>query len=183
MKNLFWAFLISFFGLYADQAIEVRLSTEKPLLPVYLSRIQKQNSSFDESYLDKIRQVLDFDMRHMPKIFLVGIDPKIEESLLEKKEIGSGFWKENSLAYLFSVSAVQKRLEVLVVTEKKSFPKVFSASLSGDLSLTASRSISLHPRYRKRYFKLTLFSTIDFYIRYVLIGKQKTRVRNLLKFG
>lgn len=177
MKRIFSACLLFSLSLFADQSLEVSLSTEKPLLPAYLSRIENQNSSFPTSYLDKIRQVLDFDMRHMPKVFLVGVDPKIEDLLLQKKEINKQFWKENTLVYLFSVMVSQKKLEVLAVSEKSPFPQTFTATLSGNLSSDRRQIHQLSAEISKKIFGTNgLFTHRFLYtVRSDLKAKEKNR--------
>jgi len=68
-KLFLFIFLCS--SLFADEPLFVRLETEKPLLPLYLTNVIDDNSGFDKSYLKQLEQVLSFDLSHNGMTYLV----------------------------------------------------------------------------------------------------------------
>ena len=49
---------------YAQEELEVHLTTKDPIASIYLSKIFPESSFFDENYLSQIREVLEFDLNN-----------------------------------------------------------------------------------------------------------------------
>lgn len=136
-------YLICFFvGLLAwcgaEETIYVELETESPLLPLYLSPMYDQSSGFEGSYLEKLRQILAYDLNYNGMTYIVE-GTKGQGNLLQKvpfEEKGDRADLEKLKAYfIVKVRVKNKKLGArLIVLNSFSMKEVDGLALSGDLS-------------------------------------------------
>jgi len=130
----FWLFVS--LSLFAEDEIEVGLSTLNPLTPVYLSPVYDDEAEFNKSYLNELRDVLYFDF-HTNGYFHVLKSEQQKDILLEKKDqtaFDHDFWKEKNVGYVIKV-LVQKSDFLLQVwsQETKEVWRCYNVKLEGIL--------------------------------------------------
>jgi len=144
MKKLY-ILLLFISSLFASEELEVSLATKKPLMPLYLSKVFNEGSSFDNLYLEKLKEVLSFDLHSNGFTEVVKssyqTDFKIshfdEEIAFDQK-----FWKTQKVAYVIKTEMQKKNLKTFAYSVDNNSLKTFSdIELTGDIS---SDRIKLH---------------------------------------
>lgn len=110
MKLPFFSFLflllsLSFLNAQGDDdsPIVVKLATESPLNPVYLSPIENAGSSFTKEYLKQLQQVLEFDLNHTGLTKVIRNKTSLDEVLLAAPYDQFGdlsTWKNEHVFYI-----------------------------------------------------------------------------------
>ncbi|MGC1877854.1 MAG: Tol-Pal system protein TolB [Rhabdochlamydiaceae bacterium] len=138
-------FLISIVPLFVftaevdqDQDIRVHLTTSSPLQPIYLGKIQTQNTAFDPSYLTKLEVVLTYDLNYNGSTKIVPRNPE-NEQLLSSKDNGIAFnpasWKNFGIPFAIRWHVAGRHLTLSVFNSQNGSLKSFTdISLSGDLN-------------------------------------------------
>ena len=120
-KNLFLFILFfSCTSLFAEEEIEVGLSTLNPLTPVYLSPIFNENAEFSAAYLKDLQEVLRFDL-HCNGFFHVLKDEEQKNILLSKEDAVAfdfDFWKEKNVGYVFKATVNKADLHICVWSQE-----------------------------------------------------------------
>ena len=127
-------------ALQADQSQEIRvhLPTSSPLQPIYVGKIQLQNTPFDSSYLNQIEAVLSYDLNHNGSTQVSPKSPEMEQLLLSKDNsiaFNLSMWKNFGITYTIRWQVIDRNLSLLVFNAQngslKSFPDI---TLTGNLS-------------------------------------------------
>ena len=122
----------------SSQEILVHLPTSSPLQPIYVGKIQLQNTPFDSAYLNQIEAVLSYDLNHNGSTQVSPKSPE-REQLLSSKDNSIAFnlsmWKNFGITYAIRWQVSDRNLSLLVFNAQngslKSFPDI---ALTGDLS-------------------------------------------------
>ena len=68
MRQFFVLFLLltsfTVFSWAEEEPIIVRLATENKLMPIYLTKFYSENGGFNQAYIQKLENVLLFDLNH-----------------------------------------------------------------------------------------------------------------------
>jgi TolB protein len=118
--------------------IVVGLATDNPLEPLYLVPIISDQSDFDTAYIQKLDQILRFDIQHNGWTYLAkrdGIsDNKVNGGLFE--DIGElSFWQKSRVSYVVKPSIKDKSLMAMILNVSgSSLKKIDKISLTGDLN-------------------------------------------------
>lgn len=135
-KLLIFIFCIS--SLFANEEIEVNLSTKQLLYPAYLSKVFNEQSNLDDSYLEKLFQVLKFDLNsngfmnlsennHQKEFKISHFD---EEIAFDQK-----FWKSQKAAFVIKPEVNKNSLKISVYNVNNNLLKAFSdIELTGNLT-------------------------------------------------
>ena len=155
-KYLTYLFLIVFSFCAAEETIYVELETESPLLPLYLSPLYDQTSGFDESYLEKLRQILAYDLNFNGMTYVVDAT-KGQGALLQKvpfEEKGDRADLEKLKAYfVVKVRVKNKKLGArLIVLNSYAMKEVDGLSLTGELSKDRRQMHALADLIHKQLF-------------------------------
>jgi TolB protein len=145
MKNICIGLLLFLFGsgsLHAEiedtGPIYVRLATENQLLPLYLTKISSTGSGFDNSYVEKLREILRFDLNYNGMTEVVK-NTSDKDSLLENKRLDDSVqlsaWKASNIFYVVKAEIKDKNLSAnMLLVNNHSLKNVEGITLTGDLS-------------------------------------------------
>ena len=141
---------------YAEEEIEVALSTQKLLYPVYLSLINKDKSDIEEEYLEKIRDVLLFDLENSGYIALMSRE-KSKDILLSNPDFKIAFdpefWKSQKVSIVIKLTSAQKKLNVFLYDPTKLGYSYFSTIyLSSDLNVDRRKIHKISDDILSEYF-------------------------------
>lgn len=122
--------------LLLSEELEVRLTTQSQLKPLYLSRIYTDPSDYDWRYFEEIRSILEFDLNING--YCAAQPPREElEKKLEfpdpRKNFDLTFWKSQRIPYLVALYVVQNQLTVTVFDLEKEYAKKIETKLTGYL--------------------------------------------------
>lgn len=122
-----------------QEPLVVRLSTEKQLEPLFLTRFSDENSGLSADYIRQLEQVLQFDLSHCGFFQLL---PHSRERLqlassATLKEAGSAArWKALNARYVVKVSLQQQKLSATLLSAvDNQLKSIEGFKLSGNLSL------------------------------------------------
>src|ERR1700722_3233531 len=121
-----------------EQEIRVHLATSSPLLPIYIGKIQAQNTAFDSIYLNQLETILAYDLNYNGSTKVSPRAPE-KEQILSSKDNSIAFnlsvWKNFGISYAIRWQISDRLLTVAVFNAQsgslKTFPDVM---LTGDLS-------------------------------------------------
>src|SRR3972149_9456492 len=135
---LFLLLFCCFAPLFAQEEIRVHLTTESPLISLYLGRIEGENTPLLRGYLNQLQSVLEFDLKYN------GITNPVtshheKEKLLWDHNLQAAFdpakWKDLGIAFVFRIKVEGKALKISVLDVQKSQLKQFeNIPLTGELS-------------------------------------------------
>ena len=121
-----------------SQEIRVHLATSNPLQPIYIGKIQTQNSPFDAAYLTQLENIIayDFNYNGSTKVAARNAD---KEQLITGKENASAFnpgsWKSYGMSYAMRCQISERILTVSILNVQTGTLKTFAdVQLNGDLS-------------------------------------------------
>jgi len=136
-------FVLSFFPSYGkDQdisnEIRVQLATSSPLTPIYLGKIQSQDSTLSPEYLAQLDGIFSFDLSYNGMTKPLKSDSQ-KDQFLSQKENKTAFapetWRNLGAAHVVKGTVFDRRLTVFVFSTQsgslKQFPDVI---LSGNLN-------------------------------------------------
>ncbi len=143
----FLIFIFLSFSLFAEE-LQVHLATKIVLSKVYLSKFGGYGY-YDDAYLSKLREVLDFDLNNSGRIYANYDDGK--EELLAKGDLKE-FLKEN-YTLVVKLEAESKKLNVFVfdLLKNKSF-RFSTINLTGNLNIDRRRMHDLNDRILEEFF-------------------------------
>jgi TolB protein len=130
---------LSLSSAYAEEeAISVRLRTQKSLTPVYLDCLASEDSLFDTTYMEELEKILLFDLRHAGKIQVAARTASRQE-LSTKAFFGrlrdDASWQQEGIAYVIQWRVQGKQLKArLNGTVSGKSQGVDKLSLTGHLS-------------------------------------------------
>jgi len=121
-----------------DGAIVVRLPTESRLIPLYLAKFNRTESSFEKKHVSRLMGVLDFDLAHngMTKIVSRGKEMEmLAGSVTFDAPRNVEAWKTRNIYYVVrgSVKGKNLNIEVLAVNQG-TVQAINDIALTGDLS-------------------------------------------------
>jgi len=147
-------FLISF--LFANEELEVNLSTQKNLFPLYISKIYNEGSHFNDAYLAKLLSVMKFDLNYN------GFTEVIKSEYQKDFKIShfdqdiafeQCFWKNQKIAYVLKTEVSQKKLKAYIYNTSNNLLKNFSdIELSGNLNIDRGKLHSFCDNLQKMLF-------------------------------
>jgi TolB protein len=115
----------------SSEKIVVQLSTEKKLLPLYVNEFTGEG--FDQSYLNKLKNVLDFDLNHNGMTEVIRLTPMQEKRLKGKSD--ELIAKELGVFYLVNVKIKDKQISAkLICINSQIIKGVDGIPLTGDLN-------------------------------------------------
>jgi TolB protein len=138
--------MVSFLGVPTIQAAQnedqeqmvVRLATESKLQPLYLAKFNVLNPKFDREYVERLEQVLSFDLSHNGMTYLV--ERKPEKELLANarafEEFGSqANWQASHVFYVVKGQLKENALSLKVYSvHTNTIKSIDNIVLTGDLS-------------------------------------------------
>jgi len=133
-KNVIFIFIIAFNWAFANDELEVLLSTQSPLTFIHVSNFNKEQSSFDQSYINSLQKVLEFDLNYNGKTTVV-------------KEF------KDKIPLSVKVKIVKKELLIDVITSAKQKTSS-SISLSGILDVDRRRIHLMHDELMQKLFNV-----------------------------
>lgn len=120
-----------------DETIVVGLATESPLDPLYLTPLVKANSTFDEAYINKLEQILTFDLQHNGRSYLAKRTNTLDQLATAGRyeELGSiGEWKKQGVDYVVKPRVSDKSISAMVLNVGAlGMKKIDEISLTGDI--------------------------------------------------
>src|SRR5579871_971453 len=121
-----------------SQEIRVHLPTSSTLQPIYLGKIQTQNTPFDASYLNQLETILAYDLNYNGS---TTVSPRSseKEQMLSSTDNSAAFnlsvWKNFGITYAIRWKVADRLLSAAVFNAQngslKSFPEI---ALTGDLN-------------------------------------------------
>lgn len=167
-KSLLLLLLISIFNtpIAADDdedPIVVSLATESTLEPLYLVPIQSESSAYDSSYLQKLDQILYFDIQHNGKTYLS--KRTSEQDNLAISSTGNGLgnihdWKKHGQAYVVKAKVAGSNLSALALNVQTfAMKKIDDIPLSGDFSQDRRQIHKLSDAITKALFNMDGIAT------------------------
>jgi TolB protein len=118
--------------------IRVHLSTDSALSPLYIGKIQAEQSSLDAAYLSQLEAVLQFDFGHNGETRLLPRQPA-KEQLLGQKELAVALkleeWREWGVSFVIKPTVVGKALSIALLSSQSGALKHFKdVPLCGNFS-------------------------------------------------
>ena len=122
--------------LFAEDEIEVGLTTSNPLIFAYLSPIYAKEAEFEEKYLQELKETLRFDLHYNGYFSLVPEEAQ-KNILLEKEEaiaFDKDFWKDKNIGFIFKAYVHKKDLCVQIfLQEVNQIKRCSDITLTGNL--------------------------------------------------
>lgn len=136
--TLTYLFLIIASFMYAEETIYVELETESPLLPLYLSPMYDQESGFEALYLEKLRNILSYDLNYNGMTYVQeatkGQSASLQKVPFEEKGDRSDLEKLKSY-FVVKVRVKNKKLGArLIVINSFTMKELEGLSLTGNLA-------------------------------------------------
>ena len=150
MKKLFiWLWLLSA-ACFAEETIYVELEADSPLLPLYLTPMGNEQSGFDAAYLEKLRNILKFDLQHNGMTYVMegvakfpSFDEKGDADQLQK--LGAYF--------VIKVRVKDKKLSArLIVVNSFSMKAIDGMPLTGNFAKDRRQCHALADMIHKQLF-------------------------------
>ena len=107
--------------------MEVRLSTETPLLPLLMAKMELQDPAFPAEYLQSLTSVVEFDFAHNGQMQLLPKNDRVGNDLNK--------WTGPSAAFILQVSCKGQQIGLnLLQTASRQIIQTPFRALSGDLA-------------------------------------------------
>lgn len=90
-----------------DEQITVRLTTDSQLIPIYLSKFVSDNSGMDSGYLNKLEDILQFDLNHNGVTYTLSHTPereKLANAMSTGSAVNAKAWQALNTYYVIKVS-------------------------------------------------------------------------------
>ncbi len=131
-----------FSGLFAaieEEPTVVELATGSSLEPLYLLPIEGRASHFDQTYLDKLEEVLAFDLNHNGVTLVVQALADCDQagrSTPPAQLASIDLWKRRHLSYVVKLEAEEQSLAVAILdVQKKALKTSAPLTLSGNFAV------------------------------------------------
>lgn len=116
-----------------DQII-VHLSSEPPLLPIYLTSLCGSEFSFKQDYLNSLEQILSFDFDHNGMTYVVKKSTS-KEALAKSTQNDLTNWIDHDVYFVIQLQANQKQLNVrLLLINSNEIKTISGLNLTGNLN-------------------------------------------------
>lgn len=152
-------FLSPFHFSHADDrdSMEVRLSTESRLSPLYLAPLSSNSESFSALYLDSLLAVLHFDFAHNGFTQIIKSSSELD-NLTDSEQFGTvenmQTWKNKNIAYVLKGILLENSLSLQVInTLESSIKQSPPLPLSGNLDKDRKQIHRLSDILHKELFK------------------------------
>lgn len=130
-------FISLFFPLSAEEEIRVHLTTDSPLVPIYLGQFQKESTDLQSSYLDELQAVLLFDLNYNGASQVVPKNREREALLLKQnaqEAFNARLWKDFGIAHVIQAKVFGTHFSVKLFSPQTEVLKYFDPiSLTGIL--------------------------------------------------
>src|SRR3990167_4433345 len=126
MSSKFLLFLLPFW-LLAEE-LEVRLTTQSPLQPIYLTELHVPRSEHDWRYFDELRSIFAFDLNTNGFTTTLPKSQAYEEQLRwpdVRDHFNIGVWKKEQIPYVLTIQVFQNRFELIVFDIAKGSSKKY----------------------------------------------------------
>lgn len=134
-----WIALLISLPLVGSDEIRVELSTRGKLAPMYLGKIQGENSNLEPSYLKNLRKVLQFDLAHSGYSKVVSSDDILEKALRHHDPnvaFNPSRWGKAGVTYVLKPIVNDKKLDFYAFNIKSGSLKKFEGiPLSGVMNM------------------------------------------------
>lgn len=119
--------------------LEVSLSTQRAKAPIYITDIHAAPSEFDFGFLEKLRQILVFDLNTSGASKVIPKNAAFEK-ILNWPDVRSEFdlahWKKEKIPFVVAIQLIDKRLQLTVFDIRKGSSKRYPGLiLTGSLDL------------------------------------------------
>ncbi len=121
-----------------SEQINIRLATDNQSMPLYLSKFINENSGLGSEYLQKLEQILTFDLNHNGMTYTLSQTTENEKlvSRLSSGTVSAKEWKPVSIYYVVKVVArTDKKLSTtLLSVSGNAANSIDGITLTGDLN-------------------------------------------------
>ncbi|MEM1283321.1 MAG: Tol-Pal system protein TolB [Chlamydiota bacterium] len=104
------AFTIENFSDDEEEGMVVPLVTGVQLLPVYVVQFRNLSQAYDSDYINKLENILRFDLENNGKTSLILRDPHLDD-LANKGQLDSPEWEKQQAKYIITVNVTNEQLE------------------------------------------------------------------------
>ncbi|NGX48520.1 MAG: Protein TolB [Candidatus Anoxychlamydiales bacterium] len=143
---LIFASSVFFNSIFANEEIEVSLSTKNSIKPLYLSKIFNEGSEFENSYLENLAKVLKFDLNNsgFTKVLKNEYQNDFKISHFDTDiAFDPAFWNNKKIAIVVKSQVMKKTLKTFVYNANNNILKTFELELSGNLNIDRAKIHSL----------------------------------------
>ncbi len=117
--------------LFANETLEVQLSTQNPLIPVYISQFDASQSIKNKEHLHMLSEVFTFDLSHCGYFFVVPVN-KEKEDFLQTASFDYEYWKKQKIFFVVSLHMQKDFLLLHVYSIEKKKAKEYRLPLEYD---------------------------------------------------
>lgn len=137
-----------------EEPILVRLATESKRLPIYMTRVDANDSGFSEDYARKLENVLQFDLDHNGMTFLVQMSKDKDRLAGTFDQAPKGDdWKNIGALYLVKLRIADQKAAVRLFSQTTGTIKAIEGiSLKGDLGTDRKQIHQLADTIHKTLF-------------------------------
>lgn len=144
--------------IFSEEQIRVLLSTEESLSPIYLGNIQQKDSSFNSSYLNELRAILERDFSYNGFSKILPVDQAKEEILAQEdnnKAFNISLWQGSRADFILKCLLREGKLYLMSFSPSLRVLKHFKeVSLSGDIAQDRKSIHKLSDTVQKTLFKV-----------------------------
>lgn len=136
-KFCLFLFIITY--VFANEEIEVSLSTKKAVFPIYVSKIHNEGSYFGDEYLLDLDKILKFDLNYNGFTEVVNSEHQNDFKISHFDQdiaFEQNFWKNQKIAYVLKTEINQKKLKAFIYNSNTNTLKNLSdVELTGELDV------------------------------------------------
>lgn len=142
--------------MYCEEDIIVHLSRQTPAVPVYLGKVVKDNSNYNENYLNSLQEVLYFDLASSGQITPEN-NKEEQDKILSKESFKEAFaapiWALSKYKYVLLPKVTKTHLSLMLYSiEFNTIKHYKNIELVGDLSLDRTKVHKLSDAIYKSLF-------------------------------
>ncbi len=140
------AIFVFIYFTFANEEIEVTLSTKNLIKPLYLSKIFNEGSNFEASYLKNLADVLKFDLNNngFTKVLKTEYQNDFTISHFDpERAFDPAFWSEKKVAYVIKPQIEKNLLKTFVYNVNDNILKTFEINLTGNINIDRQKLHSL----------------------------------------
>ncbi len=124
---------VAVFNLAAEEEIVVRLATESSLEPLYMTQMRASGSTLGDDYVQKMGDVLSYDLGHNGSTFVAKQDPAKDEMASANNMGGQKGWKSQNIYYVVKPAIDGNTLSAYMFdVQNQSLKSSEKITLSGD---------------------------------------------------
>ncbi len=142
MKDFLFVLLTLPLLIFCEEPMEVRLATEVPLVPVYMSRVKGDGKELNIPYYQELDKILRFDLNHNGSTFTLAVTK-------ERENFHFKSWKRDDVYFVIEATIDGKTLETKIydlegMTEYRIGGIKLEGTLSKDRTLIHELADKLH---------------------------------------